>query len=611
MAADVHATQVDLGGLMTVLGSHLYSTPAVVVRELVQNAHDSIVRRRIEDPAFAADAGRIEVVADPARGTLFVRDDGAGMTRDEVGQYLATVGVGYTRGLRDRADGNEDTDLIGLFGLGFLSAFVIAEHTIVRTASYQEGAQAVEYRSRTGEQYALLDAGERPTGTEVELRLAKDHQGLADPATLRQVTERYCRLLEIPVHVDGERVNAEPPPWRDTGAAAEHPVQRRRRRMAFAARADPAFNPLCTIDVEPAGDSDARGLLWVQDAATYGSWDNRRLAVYVRGMLLDDDARELLPRWAGFVSGAIESRSLTPTASREDLQRDAGWQATAKALQEALIAGLSDVARNQPEAWTRVLVRHNEALLGAALADPRLDELLADDLHVPTSEGDMTVRELVERGGGRAHVGLGHGGFEEMRFRALKVQIATGTRYAVLPFLRQWCNAHGVELAELGTRAGDRALFQRRPLDDAERAWLAEQLAGDGQEVVPAGFDPPEMPFVLVPDREAELKRRLEEDEARERISTAALHLAHLHTRTIDGARDARLYVNVDSPAIAALLEARRAGAETGEAVRLLRAVLALMAAGEREVRGGVDLQTALADVGTAVARLAGAPERA
>ncbi len=607
MGADVHATQVDLGGLMTVLGAHLYSTPAVAVRELVQNAHDSIVRRRIEDPGFAADAGRIEIHGDPAVGTLTVRDDGAGMTRDEVGQFLATVGVGYTRRLREEVgDEQEDSDLIGLFGLGFLSAFVIAEQTIVRTASYRDGAGPVEYRSRTGEQYALLDLEPRDVGTEVELQLAREHRGLAQRATIREVAERYCRLLEVPVEVDGEQINAEPPPWRDTGAAAEHPVQRRRRRMDFAARMDPAFNPLCTLDVEPTPASDALGLLWIQDAATYGSWDNRRLAVYVRGMLLDDDARELLPRWAGFVSGTVESRSLTPTASREDLQRDAGWHAVADALQEALVAGLSDVARNQPEAWTRVLHRHNEALLGAALADERLDALLADDLHVPTSEGDMTVRAMVEAGGGRAHVALGHGGFEEMRFRALKVPIATGTRYAVLPFLRQWCQGRGVELVELGTRAGDRALFQRRPLDEEDRAWLTEALAGERQEVVPARFEPAEMPFVLVPDRETELKRRLEEDEARERITASALRLAHLHTETIDGTTDARLYVNVDAPAIAALLEARRAGTDTDDAVRLLRAVLALMAAGQRETRADVDLQSALGDVGAVVRRLVG-----
>ena len=125
-----------------------------------------------------------------------------------------------------------------------------------------------------------------------------------------------------------------------------------------------------------------------------------------------------------------------------------------------------------------MLHRHNEALLGAALADERVEALVADDLLVPTSDGDMSARELLEAGGGRAHVGMGEGGFEEMRFRALKVPIALGTRYAVLPFLRRWCEAQGAELVEIGTERGDGALFRRAELPEDERAWLAEQLAG-------------------------------------------------------------------------------------------------------------------------------------
>jgi molecular chaperone HtpG len=573
---------------MSVLGGHLYSTPAVAVRELVQNAHDSIMRRRIEDPAF--DGGRIDVLGDPATGTLIVRDDGAGMTRDEIDLFLATVGVGYTRGLREQSDA-----LIGQFGLGFLSAFIIGERTAVRTCSYQAPDEAHEYRSTTGERYTVEAIDATEIGTEVELKLAPEHRGLAE--SVGPIARRYCALLGIGVFVNGERVNGEPPPWR--GDVTLHPVQARKQALAFAERMDTAFRPLCTLEVDGGG---VRGLLWIQDALTYGSWDNRNLAVYVRGMLLDEDARDLLPRWAGFVSGAIESDVLTPTASREDLQRDEAYDTARDALRDALVNGLRKVASEEPEAWARVLTRHNEALLGAALADDRLDALLADDLQVPTSEGDMTVRELVDAGGGSAHLGLGTGGFEEMRFRALKRPIATGTRYGVLPFVRRWCHARGIAVVELGTSSGDRALFRRVPIDEAD--WLAGELAAERVELIPARFEPEAMPFVLVPDREAELKARIEADEARERISSAVLHLAREHTATIDGRHDARLYVNVGAPAIAALLEAHRAGRDTTVALGLLKAVLALMAAGERETRAGVDLDAALNGIGDAVKEL-------
>lgn len=120
---EVHATRVDLSGLMTVLGEHLYSTPVVAVRELVQNAHDSCVRRRIE-AGPTTDLAKIIVRVDPVAGTLSVEDTGAGLTRDEIIEYLATVGTGYTRKLRETAQAD---DLIGMFGLGFLSAFVVSD----------------------------------------------------------------------------------------------------------------------------------------------------------------------------------------------------------------------------------------------------------------------------------------------------------------------------------------------------------------------------------------------------------------------------------------------------------------------------------------------------
>jgi molecular chaperone HtpG len=122
-------TQVDLGGLMAVLGQHLYSTPVVALRELVQNAHDSLRRRRLEDGEWRGE-GRIGVQGDPARGILRITDTGAGLTDHEIHAYLATVGVSYTRSLRERTQSEE---LMGLFGLGFLSAFVLAEEVTLRT----------------------------------------------------------------------------------------------------------------------------------------------------------------------------------------------------------------------------------------------------------------------------------------------------------------------------------------------------------------------------------------------------------------------------------------------------------------------------------------------
>jgi molecular chaperone HtpG len=193
----LHKTRVDLEGLMKVLGDHLYSTPMVAVRELVQNAHDSCERRRIE--AGEDFEPRIVVRADPTEKTLTIEDTGAGLTDDEIQQYLATVGAGYTRTLRQREHTDAGSSLIGYFGLGFLSAFVVSERTEVWTCSYQQPDQAWRFTSRDGQTYSLDAAPSREIGTRVTLHLREQHQGLGNPLAVRRLLLRYACLLRHPI----------------------------------------------------------------------------------------------------------------------------------------------------------------------------------------------------------------------------------------------------------------------------------------------------------------------------------------------------------------------------------------------------------------------------
>ena len=595
MQTTLHKTQVDLDGLMKVLGDHLYSTPAVAVRELVQNAHDSCERRRLESEQSFEPC--IRVLCDPDQRTLIIEDTGAGLTDDEIRRYLATVGAGYTRTLRQR-DG-ESGGLIGYFGLGFLSAFVVAERAEVWTCSHLQPERAWRFVSRDGRTYTLEPGASRAVGTRVTLHLRESHGSLANPLAVRRLLTRYCCLLHHPIHAPlaanlaaregawGEAINADPPPWRDARELSD--LRRRKLALEFAGRFEGEFEPLCTIPIRAGPDDPIRGLLWVQDAWTYGSSDNRRVWVFVRGMMISDDARELLPRWAGFIGAAVEGLGLTPTASREDLQRDATYDRAQAQIHEALIEGLGDLAREQPATWRRILSRHNEALLGAALCDPRLFDLIADQATLPTSQGDLTLDRILERSKGRVYVSRAErGGFEELLFRAISVPVISGRRYGALAIARRWAERRGVALVMLGTHSGERALF--RPVGDDElpeeaglrlrRAFAGDTGERDEVEVVLSRFSPAHLPFVLVPDREVELKQRIEADDADRRISTAALGLARAFTRSIEQRPPLRLHCNLDCPVVARLAEILAREPDSPHAARalaLLRPLVALL----------------------------------
>ncbi|EFD1056691.1 molecular chaperone HtpG [Escherichia coli] len=588
-----YSTEVNLNGLIEVLSKHLYSTPVVAVRELVQNGHDAIVRRRIEQPDAPKD-NAIRVVADVAKSTITISDTGAGLTESEIHGFLATVGVGYTRMLRQQDD---NTGLIGMFGLGFLSAFVLAKEVTVLTTSWQTPDQSWKYHSTDGQKYTVTPHQSSEPGTQVILTLKEEYSHLASNNLLNRVLSRYCILLHEPVYVGdaSEPVNKLQPPWREEtpDGVTMHRALVQRKNLAFAAQFESSFEPICTIPVVPAGMSDAVGILWIQDGATYGTSDNRNLSLFLRGMLLDDEARELLPPWAGFIGGVIESSKLTPTASREDLQRDETWVAVQEALKEALISGLSDLAQNQPEIWRRVLMRHNEALLGAALCDDRLFDLLKDRLQVPTSKGALLAKDL--RINNSIHILLSRdGGFEEMLFHILQRPVARGDRYAVVPFLRRWALLYHCRIIEVGTQTGNEQLFSLAELPEEQIAYLEEHLC-DGEQLIISRFEPAVLPLVVTPDREAELKKILEQDDADKRISTAALMLARQFTSQIQKTKTSSLYINLNNPCIMQLVTALQHQQQPAAALRLLKSLkVILCSSGNKEQQW--DLHQALED---------------
>jgi molecular chaperone HtpG len=597
VAGQLRRATVDLPGVMSVLSKHLYSTPVVALRELVQNAHDSIVRRRIEESnSDWQESARIDVISDPVQKTIRIIDTGAGLTENEIHTYLATVGSGYTRTLRE--SGHEDSGLIGMFGLGFLSAFVLAKRVRVRTTSFQTPDLGFQYMSSNAQQYSVMQIPARNVGTEVLLELQDNYQAIASGPRLRDILELYCTLLRAKIYLTQNAValNPEPPPWRAQDAIELHPVQARKRNLEFAKRFEHNFAPICCIPVNTSDESDARGLLWIQDGGSYSTSDNRNLSVFLRGMLLDDDARDLLPSWAGFAGGVIESDRLTPTASREDLQRDEYYYVIRQSLAETLITGLANIAKEQPEAWRRILFRHNDALLGAALCDSRLFNLLLDSVTINSLQGRLPARELVSRGA--VHVLLSEDyGFESMLCRAMGTAVAFGNYYGVLPFLRRWTEVKGFRLVELGTEQGNRQLFRLDDLPDADISWLKSNLTDD-EKLVIARYQPDELPLVVVPDREAQLKRRLDQDENDRRISTAALHLARQFTANIDDEYITRLYLNLNNSAVQALLKAVHENNPRAEhAVRLLRSFKTIVVRQDgKDSTEGTKLQQALVD---------------
>jgi molecular chaperone HtpG len=598
MTTTLLTTKVNLSGLMDVLSKNLYSTPTVAIRELVQNAHDACIRRKIESQTEFEPT--ISVITNQSEGTLTIEDNGAGLTRDEIINFLATVGSGYTRFLRDQ---EVDETMIGYFGLGFLSAYIVSKRLEVWTTSYQEPDKGWYFMSRGAERYSIQEVPPHQVGMRVVLYLSANFQALSDVFVIEKLLQRYCCLLPVPIYLNyqEEPLNDEPPPWRlDTETIS--PIKLKKSRFEFAQRFENDFEPLCTIPIHPTEESEARGLLWVHNAWTYGTSDNRNLTVFVRNMLISADVRDLLPVWAGFVGGVIDSNELTPTASREELQKDKVYDIIQEQIKEALIDGLAKIPQNDLSTWRRLLKRHNEVLLGAALCDDRLFQMLHEELKVPTSEGDLTVPAILGHSQNKIYVSIGEeGSYEEVIFRALMTPIVAGMRYAALSFCQRYTEIFTGKLVKLGTQTGNAILFKKEAISDDEQAKLQSLLAQTRQEVIASRFQPSHLPMVLIPDRNYQLKKQTESEEMDRRISAGVLSLARLYTEKLQGETAAYFYVNLDSPLIQRLLETE--GDKQQHIAQLLRS-FSLMMIRHHEAALEIDLSDTLASFSEAILRL-------
>ncbi|MEO1288679.1 MAG: ATP-binding protein, partial [Chloroflexota bacterium] len=397
--------QIHLPGLLRVLAESLYSSKKVGIRELIQNAHDSCVRRQVEAKETYYKP-RIAIDFDLDNRAIIIKDNGSGLTEDEVTEYLSTIGRSYTRKLgEDLAIFNpeEASRLVGQFGLGFLSAFLIAEEVILTTKSYKEGSEGIVWRSAGDVHYDVSVADDAEIGTRVELRVKPEASFLLNERVLIDTVKSYADFLEIPVTVGREPqpVNAMMPPWE---AIDPEMAMREHINARFG-----VMNPLAIIPLEdqeiPIANNDyvtipLEGFLFVPPGTMASVQEYGDTSIYIRRMFITDKHMRLLPSWAKFVRGVVDCPYLQPTASREDIQQDEMFFNVQKALDEQITKGMKHIARNDPMTWKRIVRGHRYLIMGWAVKDDVFFKEVMDIITFHTPDGQKTLPEYLEETGG-------------------------------------------------------------------------------------------------------------------------------------------------------------------------------------------------------------------
>lgn len=382
-----HTFQVDLRGLVDLLSHHLYSSPKVYLRELLQNAVDAITARRAEQPDAPA-----TVRLHAEGGTLRVEDSGIGLTESDVHGLLATIGRSSKR---DDALESARSDFLGQFGIGLLACFVVAERIrVVSRSARTPDAAPVEWTAADDGSYtvrALPHAARTEPGTTVYLEARAGAAEWLSPERVRSLARDFGALLPYDVRVGDEPIADLPAPW---DRSYPSPAT---RRVALARHCHDlfGFTPLDSIDLD-VPLAGIRGVAYVLPSAVSPA-QRATHRVHLKGMLLTERAEQLLPDWAFFVRCVLDTDSLRPTASRESLYEDETLAAVREALGERIRSWLTGLAAGDPERLAAFLSVHHLGVKSLARHDPEMLRTMLPWLPFETTDGRLSLEEFAQR----------------------------------------------------------------------------------------------------------------------------------------------------------------------------------------------------------------------
>ncbi|RKT54800.1 molecular chaperone HtpG [Saccharothrix australiensis] len=409
--------QSEARQLLQLMIHSIYSNKDTFLRELVSNASDALDKLRLEtfrDKDLVADTSdlHIAIEVDRDRRTLTVRDNGIGMTRDDVVSLIGTIAKSGTaeflQKLAETKDAAASQDLIGQFGIGFYSTFMVADKVTLVTRHPR--AEGVRWESTGEGTYTIEDVPDAPQGTAVTLHLkpADEEDRLADYTSTAKITEivkRYADFITWPIRMATED-GAEPTVINSRKALWARPSSEvtEDEYAEFYRHVSHDWNkPLETIRMQAEGTFEYQALLFIPAQAPLDLFMRERkrgVQLYVKRVFIMDDCEELMPEYLRFVKGVVDAQDLSLNVSREILQQDRQIQLMRKRLVKKVLSTVKSLMTDKPESYATFWREFGAAVKEGLLSDPEnRDAILAIASFDSTDDAERqtTLAQYVER----------------------------------------------------------------------------------------------------------------------------------------------------------------------------------------------------------------------
>ncbi|URR35628.1 molecular chaperone HtpG [Thermosynechococcus sp. HN-54] len=339
--------------IFPIIKKWLYSDHEIFLRELVSNAVDAIQKLRMvaRSGEYSGDVDHPEVTItiDKENKKLAIADNGIGMTAEEVKKYITQVAFSSAEEFVQKYKGEGEDAIIGHFGLGFYSAFMVSERVEIDTLSYREGAVSVHWICDGSTEFTLSDGQRTTVGTTVTLTLQDSELEYLEPGRIRELIRKYCDFLPVPIKLEGEQINKQIAPWKSSPNSLSKEDYLEFYRYLYPFQED----PLLWVHLNTDYPFVVNGILYFPKLRPDIDVTKGQIKLYCNQVFVSDNCEEIIPRFLLPLRGVIDSSDIPLNVSRSFLQNDRTVRKIADYIAKKVGDRLKELYREDPAAYVR------------------------------------------------------------------------------------------------------------------------------------------------------------------------------------------------------------------------------------------------------------------
>ena len=400
LAAEKGNISVHTDNLFPIIKKWLYSEHDIFLRELISNAHDAITKLnriadlgqykgKVPEPLIAIDIKKSDK-------TLTITDNGLGMTGEEVKKYINQIAFSGAKDFLDQyKEGDESSQIIGHFGMGFFSSFMVADKVEIDTLSHQEGAEAVHWSCEGTTSFEMKAAAKKDIGTQITIHLNEDSPEFLDDKKINDLVKKYSNYIPIPIQVNGKEANSKEALWNKAPASLKDEDYKKFYSEIFPLELEPLFHVHFSVDYP----FNLKGIIYFpKNKNDFDVNRKGRIQLFCNNVFVSDNIIDIIPQYLNLLHGVLDSPDIPLNVSRSALQNDAQVKKIGTHIVNKIADKLVDLFKKERETFEKYWEDIHPFVKFGCLSDDKFYQRVQDSLIFKNIENKyLTIKEYEDK----------------------------------------------------------------------------------------------------------------------------------------------------------------------------------------------------------------------